>query len=140
MSAIYQVDVQITAPVADTEVTDRVADAITNLFPNADPEYRHGELTAEVHDMEHFSELLHRFEILDTARSVFFDGLRGDTITFDLKKQAAFEERVNFAVGDPSELGDIHVRVRVNEPSVEEFVDHVAPPTEGGKPVDAGGE
>jgi len=139
MTAIYQIDVQITAPVADTEVTDRVADAITNLFPNADPEFRHGELLAETHDMDHFSELLHRFEILDTARSVFFDKLAGDTIAFDLKKQAAFEERINFAVGDPAELGDIHVRVRVNEPSAEEFVDHVAPPTEEGKPVDLDG-
>jgi hypothetical protein len=139
MTAIYQIDVQITAPVADTEVTDRVADAITNLFPNADPEFRHGELLAETHDMDHFSELLHRFEILDTARSVFFDELAGDTIAFDLKKQAAFEERINFAVGDPAELGDIHVRVRVNEPSAEEFVDHVAPPTEEGKPVDLDG-
>ena len=139
MSTIYQIDVQITAPVADTEVTDRVADAVTNLFPNAEPEFRHGELVAETHDVEHFSELLHRFEILDTARSVFFDGLRSDTVAFDLKKQAAFEERINFAVGEPSELGDVHVRVRVNEPSVEEFVDHVAPPTEEGKPVDLDG-
>ncbi|WP_226011061.1 RNA-binding domain-containing protein [Halomicrobium salinisoli] len=133
---IYSVDVQITAPVNDTEVTDRVADAIRNLFPNADPEFEHGELRAEVHDVEHFSELLHRFEILDTARGVFFDNRRGDTFSFDLKKQAAFEERVNFAVGDPSELGDIHVRVRVEEPDVESFVDYVAPPTEGGEPVD----
>jgi hypothetical protein len=70
---------------------------------------------------------------------VFFDELAGDTIAFDLKKQAAFEERINFAVGDPAELGDIHVRVRVNEPSAEEFVDHVAPPTEEGKPVDLDG-
>ena len=139
MSTIYQIDVQITASVADTEVTDRVADAITNLFPNADPEFQHGELLAETHDMDHFSELLHRYEILDTARSVFFDGLEGDTIAFDLKKQAAFEGRVNFAVGEPAELGDIHVRVRVNEPDAEQFVDHVAPETEEGKPVDLDG-
>lgn len=139
MSAIYQIDVQITAPVTDTEVTDRVADAITNLFPTADPEFQHGELVAETHDMDHFSELLHRFEILDSTRSVFFDNRENDTIAFDLKKQAAFEERINFAVGDPSELGDIHVRVRVNEPSVEEFVDYVAPETQEGKPVDLDG-
>jgi predicted RNA binding protein with dsRBD fold (UPF0201 family) len=88
--------------------------------------------------MEHFSELLHRYEILDTARSVFFDEQRGDTIAFDLKKQAAFEEVVNFAVGDPDELGEIHVRVRVEEPDAESYIDRVAPPTEGGQPVDTG--
>ncbi|MFB6309434.1 MAG: RNA-binding domain-containing protein [Haloarculaceae archaeon] len=136
MSAIYSVDVQITAPVNETEVSDRVADAITNLFPGAEPQLQHGELVAETHDMEHFSELLHRFEILDTARSVFFDNRRGDTFSFRLKKQAAFEGRINFAVGDPSELGDLSVRVRVEEPSVEEYVDHIAPPTQEGEPLD----
>ena len=133
---IYSVDVEITAPVYDTEVTDRVADAIRNIFPSADPEYRHGELTATVHDLEHFSELLHRQAILDTARGVFFDGQRGDGFSFRLKKGAAFEGVVNFAVDEPGELGAIAVRVRVEEPSVAEYVDHVAPPTEDGQPIE----
>jgi len=132
---IYSIDVQITAPVNDTELADRVATAIENLFPGAEPEERHGEVVAEVHSLDHLSELLHRQEILDTARGEFLAERRGDTFAFDLKKQAAFEGVVNFAVGDPSELGDLHVRVRVEEPSVEEFVDAVAPPTEEGEPV-----
>jgi hypothetical protein len=133
---VYRVDVEITAPVVDTEVTDRVADAITNLFPNAEPEFRHGELTATVHDLEQFSERLHEQAILDTARGAFFSDRRGDTVSFSLKKQAAFQGVVNFAVGDADELGEIHVRVRVHEPTVEEYVDHVAPPTEDGQPVE----
>jgi predicted RNA binding protein with dsRBD fold (UPF0201 family) len=132
---IYSIEVQITAPVTDTEIADRVETAIANIFPGADPEERHGEVSAEVHSLDHFSELLHRQEILDTARGEFFENRRGNTFSFDLKKQAAFEGVVNFAVGNPDELGDIHVRVRVEEPSVEEFVDHIAPPTEEGKPV-----
>jgi predicted RNA binding protein with dsRBD fold (UPF0201 family) len=136
MTDAYRVDVQITAPVAETEVTDRVIDAIQNLFPGAGVETNPGEVLARTHEMDHFSELLHRQEILDTARGVFFDGRRGDTVSFDLKKQAAFEGRVNFAVGDPSELGDLHVRVRVEDPSVEAYVDHVAPRTEDGRPVE----
>ncbi|WP_115865314.1 RNA-binding domain-containing protein [Halorussus litoreus] len=132
---IYSIDVQITAPVQDTEIADRVATAIENVFPSAEPEQRHGEVVAEVHSLDHFSELLHRQEILDTARGEFFGSRRGDSFAFDLKKQAAFEDVVNFAVGDPSELGDIHVRVRVEEPDVEAFIDHVAPPTEDGRPV-----
>jgi len=132
---VYSIDVQITAPVSDTEVTDRVANAVTSVFPNADVTHQHGELLAETHQLERLSELLHRQEILDTARNVFFENRRGDTFSFDLKKQAAFEGVVNFAVGDPSELGDIHVRVRVRDPDLESFVDHVAPPTEDGQPV-----
>ncbi|MCT9094951.1 RNA-binding domain-containing protein [Haloarchaeobius sp. HME9146] len=135
---IYSVDVQITAPVNDTEVTDRVADAITNLFPEAEVEEHPGELMATTHQLEHFSERLHEQEILDTARGQFFSNQEGDTFSFDLKKQAAFEGRVNFAVGNPDELGDIHVRVRVTDPSVEEFVDYVAPPTQDGKPIESG--
>ena len=136
MSSVYSIDVAVSAPVNDTEVTDRVADAITNVFPAAEPTFADGELTAEVHDLSQLSELLHREEILDTARGVFFDTLESDTFTFDLKKQAAFEGRINFAVGGPSELGDIHVRVQVTEPSAEEFIDAIAPPTEDGTPID----
>ena len=135
-STTYRVDVQITAPVYPTEVEGRVAEAIQRLFPNAEPELQHGEMVAEVHEMEHFSELLHRQEILDTARGSLLGDREGDTLAFDLKKQAAHEGRVNFAVGEPAELGDVHVRVRVEEPDVESYVDYVAPPTRDGVPVD----
>ena len=133
---IYSVDIQITAPVNPTEVTDRVADAIENLFPEAEISSQPGELLATSHSMEHFSERLHEQAILDSARGAFFSNQQGNTFSFDVKKQAAFEGVVNFAVGDGSELGDIHVRVTVQEPDVESFIDHVAPPTEEGRPIE----
>jgi predicted RNA binding protein with dsRBD fold (UPF0201 family) len=133
---IHRVDVEVTVPVRDTEVTDRVADAVTELFPGAEPEQRDGELTATVHDLSHLSELLHRQEILDTARGVFFGARRDEHFSFRLKKQAAFQGVVNFVVDDPGELGAIAVQVRVEEPDVETYIDHVAPPTEDGDPVD----
>ncbi|QGA81542.1 RNA-binding domain-containing protein [Halomicrobium sp. LC1Hm] len=136
MSTVYSVDVRVTAPVHDTEVTDRVADAVTNIFPTADPSYEGDQIVAACHDMSHVSELLHREEILDTARGVFLDTLDDDAFTFELNKQAAFEGRINFSVGGPAELGDIHVRVRVTEPSAEAFIDAIAPPTEDGAPID----
>jgi predicted RNA binding protein with dsRBD fold (UPF0201 family) len=132
---IYSVDVEITAPVKATEVTDRVADAITNLFPEATVSTNPGELVAEAHSMDHFSQCLHKQQILDTARGEFFATLEGDTFSFELKKQAAFKGVVNFSVGKPGELGDLSVRVRVHEPDVERFIDHIAPPTEDGKPI-----
>jgi predicted RNA binding protein with dsRBD fold (UPF0201 family) len=136
MSEVYSVEVEITAPVNDTEVTDRVADAITNLFTGAAVEPAPGELRATTHTLDGFAEKLREQEILDTARKQFFERRRGDTFTFSLKKQAAFEGVVNFAVGDQAELGDIQVSVRVNEPDVATFVDAVAPPTEDGVPLD----
>ncbi|MCU4754127.1 coaE operon protein [Halobacteria archaeon AArc-curdl1] len=135
--SVYRVTAEITAPVYDTEVTSRVEDAITNLFPNADLESRFGEITGTVHSLEHFSECLHRQEILDTARGEFFENREGQTFEFALKKQAAFEGRVNFAVGEPDELGEISVRVRVDEPGLEEYVDTIAPPTEDGRPLES---
>ena len=137
MTDIYRVDVELTAPVYDTEVTARVADAVAAVFPEADLEESFGEIRGTAHRLEHFSELLHRQEILETARSEFVSNREGDTFSFALKKGAAFEERVNFSVGEPDELGEIAVRVRVHEPTLEEYVDHVAPPTEDGRPVDA---
>ncbi|AGB33475.1 hypothetical protein C488_18008 [Natrinema pellirubrum DSM 15624] len=137
MSEIYRVDVEITAPIYDTEVTGRVVDAVANIFPNADVEEEFGEVRGEAHALDHFSDLLHQQEILDTARGEFFANRDGETFTFALKKQAAFEGHANFSVGDSDELGEISVRVRVEAPSLEEYVDHIAPPTEDGRPVDA---
>jgi len=127
---IHRIDVQVTTPLHATEVRERVETAIRNLFPTAEVEERHGELVAEAHSFEHFTECLREQNIVDAARDVFRASLEGDTFAFDLKKQAAYEGVVNFAVGSPDELGSLHVRVRVEEPDAETFVDHVAPRTE----------
>ena len=133
---IYSVDVRIVAPVNDTEVTDRVADAVRTVFPDAEPVHKEGRLVADTHTLDAFSDVLHEQEILDTARRVFLNNATEEGFSFALKKQAAFEGVVNFAVGDPDELGDIDVDVRVREPDVESFIDYVAPETDEGRPVD----
>lgn len=133
---IYSIDVRIEAPVKDTEVTDRVADAVHNVFPEAELDHRSGMLVAETHTLDSFSDVLYDQEILDTARRVFRNNAREGGFSFALKKQAAFEGIVNFAVGNPDELGDITVEVTVREPTVAAFIDYVAPETEHGQPVD----
>ncbi|MFC7167254.1 RNA-binding domain-containing protein [Halospeciosus flavus] len=132
---IYSVDVEITAPVKATEVGERVADAVQNIFPSADVEVTSEEVRAETHDVEEFREKLFEQRILDTARGRFREGRTEDGFTFDLKKQAARQGVVNFSVGSPDELGDIHVEVTVHEPSVERFVAYLTPETEAGEPV-----
>jgi len=133
---IYSIDVRIEVPVQPTEVTDRVADAVSTVFPNAEFTHEPGELVAETHTLDPFSDVLHEQEILDTARREFFNGADEEGFSFSLKKQAAFQGVVNFAVGNPDELGDIDVDVRVREPDVESIIDAIAPPTEDGTPVD----
>lgn len=136
MTTIYSVDARIETPVNDTEVTDRVIDAVVTLFPDTEVESEPGRVVGETHSLEGFSDVLHEQEILDTARRQFESNVDGDTFSFALKKQAAYEGIVNFAVGDTDELGDITVDVTVREPSVGEYIDHVAPPTRDGTPVD----
>ncbi|MFB6101396.1 MAG: RNA-binding domain-containing protein [Haloplanus sp.] len=133
---IHRIDVRVIAPVRDTEVTDRVADAVRNLFPDAEIRQEPGRIVGEAHAMETFSERLHEQEILDTARKEFFRRADDEGFAFALKKQAAFEGVINFSVGNPDELGDIEVQVTVHEPDVESFIDYIAPPTEEGRPVD----
>ena len=132
---IYSVDVRIRAPVHDTEVTDRVEDAVRTVFPDAELDHESGAVVGRTHTLDPLSERLHDQAILDTARREFERGRDGSTFSFSLKKQAALRGVVNFAVGEPDELGEIEVTVRVDDPSVEAFVDHVAPPTEAGEPV-----
>lgn len=131
----YRIDVEIIAPVMETEVPERVADAIHELFPGAEIESGEGELRGRTHALQHFSDRLHDQEILDTARRTFVENLQGNRFTFDLKKQAAFQGVVNFAVGSPSELGNIHVRVTVEEHDIERVIETIAPPTEDGRPI-----
>ncbi|WP_331235384.1 coaE operon protein [Natronorarus salvus] len=132
---IYRIDVGITAPVKGTEIPERVETAVRNVFPNATLTREADRIVGETHSLDHFSELLHRQEILDTARNAMSSRRSGPYFSFSLKKGPAFEGVVNFAVGESNELGEIDVEVRVEEPSVEEFVDHVAPPTEDGRPI-----
>jgi len=130
MSAPYRIEVEVTAPVYPTEVPERVEAAITSLFPEAEIEARTGEIVGQARMMEHFGDRLREQAIVDTARDVFRRNVNGDAFAFALKKQAAYEGVVNFAVGNPDELGDLHVRVRVTEPSVEEFIERLTAPTE----------
>lgn len=134
---IYSVDVRVSAPVRDTELEDRVVRAITNLFPGAEIERTESGVVATAHDLDHLAERLREQRILDTARSVFLDARRGDRFSFALKKPAALHDVVNFSVGEPSEIGEISVEVRVRDPDAETYIEHVAPPTdEEGRPVD----
>lgn len=136
MTDAYSVDVRVTAPVNPTELEERVADAIQTLFPGAEVEAQGSRVVAETHTVESFRERLFEQRILDTARKQFEANQTPEGFSFDLKKQAAFNGTVNFAVGNPDELGDLHVEVTVREPAVDQFVDYLAPRTEDGEPVE----
>lgn len=133
---IQQIEVTVRTPLNPTEVTDRVVQAILNVFPTAEIEVHDDQVVGTAHSLARLSELLHQREILDTARTVFHDNLRPNGFSFSIKKQPAHEGVVTFAVGEPGELGEIDVDVRVIEPTPEAVIDEIAPPTEDGKPIE----
>lgn len=136
MSTVYRITVDIEAPVKPTEVRERVADAVRSLFPEADVATESDQVSARTHKVNHFRDRLFEQRILDTARKEFMRNRTRNGFEFRLKKQAAFRDVVNFSVGNPAELGDIDVRVVVEEPEVEEFMAFLAPQTEEGEPLE----
>ncbi|WP_330632116.1 RNA-binding domain-containing protein [Halocatena halophila] len=143
-SQIFHVTATFEAPVYATERTERVIEAIDTLAPEATVETQSGDerapgtVVARTHSLERLSERFHEQAILDSARTTMLDGLTPETntVTFRLKKQAAYADVVNFAVGDPDELGDITVTITVSEGDPAAYVRQLAPPTEDGVPVD----
>ena len=93
-------------------------------------------LVATTDSLERFADRLREQRILDTARETLREGRRGDAVEFELAKQAATTGTVTFAVGEPAELGELHVRVTVESGTVEDLLAYLAPPTdEEGRPV-----
>lgn len=106
--------VRVRAPVKATEVPERVVEAVTNLFPEADVEVRDHEVVAEAPDLEGLQEAIRRHQIPDTAREVMLKGRRGARTDFALGKQAAYSKRPHFGAGH-SPLGDLEVTVEAED-------------------------
>ncbi len=131
---VHRIEATIEAPVKETEVTERVIEAIRTLFPESEVETREDRVVATTNDLGHFRKRLFEQRILDTARDVFFDRAGPRGFAFELKKAAALEDLINFSVGTSGELGAIEVAVTVYEPDVEQYIDMLAPATEDGTP------
>ena len=80
--------------------------------------------------IENFRKLLREQRILDTARSVMFEGKIGNKIQFNLNKQAAFMGKLSFPP-EEEPLGSIHVQISGNDA----VIDWLAPRTINGKPI-----
>lgn len=131
---IYRIDVRIETPVKETEVAERVIEAVRTLFPAAEFRLESGRVVGQTHDLSHFRQRLYEQRILDTAREQFLAAAGPNGFRFELKKLPAREDVVTFSVGSPDELGAIEIAVTVHEPDVETFVDYLAPATEEGTP------
>jgi predicted RNA binding protein with dsRBD fold (UPF0201 family) len=131
--------VQVFAPVNPTEVKEKVEKAILNFFPvslelqdHAIPGlYGEGDLES----LRRLHLRLREERILDTARNIFLNGVKGDTTRFRLNKQVAFIGKLNFPAGKES-LGSIDVEISAdNEDDLLAIIDWLAPQTVEGEPV-----
>jgi len=111
---------------------DKVVSAIENIFPGLIMDIRADRIEAYngPDALKMFHELLRKEEILDSARSVMQRGLVGNTIQFQLNKQAALMGFVSFPPEEEA-LGSLHVQITGGE----RVIDWLAPETENGVPI-----
>jgi uncharacterized protein len=134
------VSVKVLAPVYPTEIQEKVEKAISNFFP-VDLKIQESKIQAlsGEGDLESLRTLhlrLREERILDTARKIFLNGIKGDTTRFRLNKQVACIGKLNFPAGEES-LGSIHVEISAqNLGDLLKVIDWLAPQTIDGKPVE----
>ena len=135
-----KVKVNVSALVYPTEVLEKVAKAIKNLFPIelVIQDFGIPQLCGEG-DLESLRLLhlrLREERILDTARHVLLTEVEGNTTRFRLNKQVAFVGKVNFPAGEES-LGSIYVEISTGDKEdLLKTIDWLAPRTIEGKPVE----
>lgn len=117
------VEVTIRARCLPTESRDKVARAITNLFPDAVVE-GDDPIMARSRSLEEFRKQLERQRIRGAARAVLRRGLKGDTMSFKLDKQVASIGRVSFSE-EARALGN--VEVSISDADIRAVMDSLAP-------------
>jgi predicted RNA binding protein with dsRBD fold (UPF0201 family) len=130
-----EIVVRMETEINPTEDEEKVRTTIANLFGNiptkTKPSYQGSVLTAEARGQEALTKLrnlLRMDRVRGAARKVFFEGLRGKTISFCLNKQVAFAGHVSFSeeVAE-SPLGPMKVIIESENP--RQLIDWLAPRT-----------
>ena len=125
------IEVAVYSSVRPTERVEKVASAIENIFPGMVMDIRADRIEAYdgLESLRNLHKLLREQSILDTARGVMLRGRVGETILFQLNKQAAFMGIVSFPP-EEEPLGSLHVQIMGGEM----VIDWLAPETENGVP------
>ena len=126
------IEVAVYSSVRPTERVEKVASAIENIFPGMVMDIRADRIEAYdgLESLRNLHKLLREQSILDTARGVMLRGRIGETISFQLNKQAAFMGIVSFPP-EEEPLGSLHVQIMGGEM----VIDWLAPETENGVPI-----
>ncbi len=120
--------ISLSCPCHPTEPPEKVVQAITNLFPDANLEIEETEILGNSSDFTIFKKMIREQKIKDTARQVLEHSVSANTMTFHLNKQAAFASKVNFTDGK-SVLGDIIVKISGDD--IQSMIEELAPKAKG---------
>ncbi|UCE80552.1 MAG: hypothetical protein JSV94_05205 [Methanobacteriota archaeon] len=116
-------EVQLFADVHPTEGREKVATAMTRLFPDAVIEGDR-RLVGRSRSVETFSERLAKQKIRAAARKILLRGASGSETRFRLNKQVATAGKVSFSE-ESHPLGDLHVVIRSQ--NLQGLIDAIAP-------------
>jgi predicted RNA binding protein with dsRBD fold (UPF0201 family) len=117
------VEVTIRTRCYPTEDREKVARAITNVFPDAEIQ-GDDPMIAHSRSLETFRDLLKRQRIRDAARAVLRRVLKGGSTSFVLNKQVASVGKISFSE-ESHALGDIEVIMSVED--IQALIDSLVP-------------
>lgn len=131
------IEVEVYATVNPTELEERVADAIENIFEGLEMDISPQRVTGHggIESLITLHSLLREEEIIDTCRTQLEKGVDDTSTHFIINKQVAFVARLNFPAQEES-LGSIHVDIKASSSKeLERLFDWLTPPTEKGIPM-----
>ncbi|ABR54302.1 Protein of unknown function DUF54 [Methanococcus vannielii SB] len=88
--------IKINAKVKPTEDSEKVLNAIKNIFMDIKTEFDENIIFCESKNVSRFKELLRSQAILDAARNVLERNIIGNRTKFYINKQAAYSGLLNF--------------------------------------------
>ncbi|GBE55617.1 MAG TPA: hypothetical protein ENH28_05415 [Euryarchaeota archaeon] len=128
--------VSLKAVIYPTENSEKVSEAVKNIFPDLrlEVEKREGYSiikgkAEERKALEKLYKMLRKEKILDTARNTLMKVKQEDKVFFLINKQAAYVGRLNLSAESP--LGAIEVEIE--DGNIDAFIDWLAPETFEGR-------
>lgn len=120
-------EVYAKAKINPTEDLDKVIKTLSNLFNYEDIEIGDDYVCifGDKDSITNFKKELRERKIRGAARKVMIKGIHGNKIIFKLSKQAALVGIPNFIDTDILSLGEIEVKIKINDPM--KFIDWIAP-------------
>ena len=114
-------------PFNPTEDVDKVIMALSNMFDYDQLEIgdNYVLITGGKESLLKLKKSLEKRQIRNTASKIMIKGAHDGVILFKLNKQAAFCGVVNFSEENISPMGEINVKIEVD--NVDQFIEWLAP-------------